>query len=638
MFEIKHKDYLGRIGNIPTPHGIIETPQILPVINPFKQILSPSEMVSLGAEAFITNSYLIYRDEDLRMKAVKNGLHNIIGFSGPLMTDSGAFQLMKYGEVSINNELITHFQEEIGSDIGVFLDVPVKKGNYEGVKESVDITIQRALEHIECRNPESKTLWAGPIQGAPYEDLVQKSGKNLGKMDFDLHPIGSVVPLLESYQYLDIIKAILMTKRTVPMNKPIHLFGAGHPLIMPVAVLLGIDIFDSASYVLYAHKDRYITETATLYLKDLQYLPCSCEVCANITARELKRLDKPTRLKKLSKHNLIKCLEEIKRIKQAIIDGRLLDHCISRTMGHPKLSSTLKYYLSNETSLFVENYDPISKKKARFFSHIQQVNEPIILRYQRNLIQRFHKYSDTLYISSIHPRIKSTEKAQVIFLSSIFGIIPWEIKSVYPLTQHSGINFQNTEEIIAFQTEFLKKYLDQFDTILINPSLKNDLPLLEQFSREKLAKNNRIGDEQIIRAILDYQYGFNLNQAIGDLTVDRSHKTTIIRRFKSENKLLGTIRASDFVIVPTQDLSMIIKNNFPPINHRVIIADEDVISIVKTGKDVFAKFVDQVDPNIRAGNEIIIVDNEDNYLGHGRAILSAKEMLDFTRGVAVKIR
>ncbi|MHA2358610.1 MAG: tRNA guanosine(15) transglycosylase TgtA [Candidatus Heimdallarchaeaceae archaeon] len=341
MFSIRKKDGLGRIGTLITKHGNITTPILLPVINPNRQMISPEEMVSYGAEAFITNAYLLYNHPLNRDQALKKGLHQFLGFSGPLMTDSGAFQLMEYGEVSVSNQEITQFQERIKTDIGVFLDVPVKDGTFEDVKSTLEETLQRADEHIRFRHQSDTILWAGPIQGGEHLELVKKSSIEMANKEFSIHPIGSVVPLMERYDFETVSRIILTVKQHLPLNRPVHLFGAGHPMFFAVAVFLGIDMFDSAAYMLYAKKDRYITPFGTEYLENMQFFPCSCEVCQKYSITELKQLDKEIRLKLLAKHNLIVSLEEIRRIKQAIIEGRLNELVLSRVMSHPSLSKLI---------------------------------------------------------------------------------------------------------------------------------------------------------------------------------------------------------------------------------------------------------------------------------------------------------
>ncbi|MHA1513468.1 MAG: tRNA-ribosyltransferase family protein, partial [Candidatus Hodarchaeales archaeon] len=245
MFSIQAKDGLGRLGTIFTSHGKINTPVLLPVINPNRQEIPPDELVKCGAHAFITNAYLLFRDVKNREKVLESGLHDFIGFQGPIMTDSGAFQLMEYGKVSVSNSEITAFQEQIQTDIGVFLDIPTKESDYQQVQVALQKTLVRADDHIHGRNPETKTLWAGPIQGGEFLDLVEQSCHEMTSKNFNIHPLGSVVPYLERYDFETVIKMILVAKKNLPLNRPIHLFGAGHPMFFAIAIFLGIDIFDS---------------------------------------------------------------------------------------------------------------------------------------------------------------------------------------------------------------------------------------------------------------------------------------------------------------------------------------------------------------------------------------------------------
>ncbi|HEX9907072.1 MAG TPA: tRNA-guanine transglycosylase, partial [Thermoplasmata archaeon] len=93
MFELKERDGLARICELTTKHGKVTTPVLLPVINPNFLTITPADMRSkLGVQMIITNSYIIRTSDELRQKAVKDGLHDLLGFDGPIMTDSGTFQ------------------------------------------------------------------------------------------------------------------------------------------------------------------------------------------------------------------------------------------------------------------------------------------------------------------------------------------------------------------------------------------------------------------------------------------------------------------------------------------------------------------------------------------------------------------
>lgn len=201
------------------------------------------------------------------------------------MTDSGSFQLSVYGEVEVNNKEIVRFQQEIGSDIGVPLDIPTPPDvSKERAVSELELTIQRAHEALALKND---MLLAAPVQGSTFPELREEAARRLGAADFDIYPLGAVVPLMESYRYPDLVDVIVASKKGLPPSAPVHLFGAGHPMMFSLAVALGCDLFDSASYALYAREGRYMTVRGTYHLDELQYLPCSCPVCASHNAVEL---------------------------------------------------------------------------------------------------------------------------------------------------------------------------------------------------------------------------------------------------------------------------------------------------------------------------------------------------------------
>ncbi|MHA1972064.1 MAG: tRNA guanosine(15) transglycosylase TgtA [Candidatus Hodarchaeales archaeon] len=638
-FSIRKKDGLARIGNIITPHGKIETPVLLPVISPNRQVIPPEEMVKCGAEAFITNAYILYKDETNREKVLNMGLHKFIGFDGPIMTDSGAFQLMEYGEVDISNKEVTKFQEDIGTDIGVFLDCPTRGGTYEDFSTALKETLKRADEHIDARNPEVSMLWAGPIQGGKYLDLVKESCNAMRKKDFTVHPIGSVVPLLEQYDYESVVKMILTVKQNLPFNKPIHLFGAGHPMFFAIAVFLGIDIFDSAAYILYAQKNRYITVFGTNYLENLQYFPCTCEVCQTHTVKELKQLDRETRTILLAKHNLNVSLEEIRIIKQAIVEGRMYELVMTRILSHPSMAKLIETLFSNETSTFIEKFDPISKSRALLISHPALVKQPALVHYRNRILDRFYQWNKRLLICQDFQNIHSAETYQVIKLSPLFGVVPDELRGVYPLVQHERIPLEFSAEQIGFIKKFIEKYKSRFDEIVVHPSVNLEYEFLTKYPVFEEKRGKRADTKHILFAMFDYQFGSGVHTVIDTptLKIERSRKTGIIRRISDERGSLGTIRPSDFTIVPSPLLASILHKYIKSPSQRVTASEESIPYVLKN-KDLLAKFVLKADPRIRPGEEALVVDSEDNLLNFGKSVLSAQEMIEFDHGVAIQVR
>src|SRR3972149_3876992 len=121
-FEVKEKDLLARIGKLKTKSGAVETPLLFPVINPSIQPIPPKRLKeTFGCHAIITNSYILKK----RFKniPIEIGLHKFLDYDGVVMTDSGAYQILVYGEVEVSQKEIVAYQESIGSDIATILDI-----------------------------------------------------------------------------------------------------------------------------------------------------------------------------------------------------------------------------------------------------------------------------------------------------------------------------------------------------------------------------------------------------------------------------------------------------------------------------------------------------------------------------------
>ena len=123
-FEVVARDGCARLGKLHTAHGLLETPALLPVINPNIRTIEPREMWDrYGIQGLITNSYIIWKHDELKQHAVEKGVHDLLNFPGVVMTDSGTFQSYVYGDVEVGVEEIVEFQRSIGVDIATMLDV-----------------------------------------------------------------------------------------------------------------------------------------------------------------------------------------------------------------------------------------------------------------------------------------------------------------------------------------------------------------------------------------------------------------------------------------------------------------------------------------------------------------------------------
>ena len=340
-FEIKEKDLLARIGKLKTKSGTVETPLLFPVINPNIQPVSPRKLKDdFGFEAVITNAYILRKR--FQNEPAEKGIHKFLDFDNVIMTDSGAYQILVYGDVEVSPAEIVEYQERIGSDIATILDIPTGwKVSRKHAEQTVGETLQRAKDFFKTKTRED-ILWVGPIQGGRHLDLVAKSAVEMGKLPFQVHALGSPTEVMENYRFDVLVDMIMTAKMNLPIERPLHLFGAGHPMMFSLAVALGCDFFDSAAYALYARENRYMTENGTWRLNELDYFPCQCPKCTSETPKEVMDESPKAREAFLAEHNLHVCLAELKRIKQAIRDGRLWEHLEMRAHAHPALLTATK--------------------------------------------------------------------------------------------------------------------------------------------------------------------------------------------------------------------------------------------------------------------------------------------------------
>ncbi len=460
VFEVRDKDLGGRIGKLTTKSGVVETPTFFPVVNPVRQFkeVSVGLLKELGFTQIITNAYIIRKAMGNRVRDV----HELLGFNGVVMTDSGAYQLLRYGDekVRLDPVEIVKFQESIGSDIAVIADVPTRDdATYDEALYSVDETLRRAALSAKLIT-DSNALWVLPIQGGIHLDLVRKCAM-IGKEfeGFSIYAIGSPVLLMEKYKYSKVFEMILTIKKIVPIDKAVHLFGAGHPMIIPFAVALGVDMFDSASYILYARDGRYMTERGTYMLKDLDYLPCECPICNKYDVKSLMEMSREERVRSVALHNLYVILRGIKDVKVAIREGRLWELLEERARGHPSLRYLLKVFTRDEFVGWLELLDPRIRgdSHALFLYEGTSYFRPEIVRHEAYLNSHILRYGGGSRTAILTPMLVKRGKAvgqsditvklnahledTYIYLP-FFTLIPMTLIHVYPYS-----HFKLPEEV-----------------------------------------------------------------------------------------------------------------------------------------------------------------------------------------------
>ncbi len=500
---MKCTDLAARIGKLTTPHGSFETPAFIPVIHPVKQQISPNFLKSLGFNCIITNAYITFKKNE--EKARKYGIHNIVNFDGPIMTDSGGYQVLEYGSVGVSPSNMAQFELDIGSDIPVPLDKPTGYGlPYARAKSYVDETISNIEETVNIikKNKNNSDIdptflssngeiWTGTIQGAEHFDLVKHSASVLDKMGFQFFAIGSPVELMESYNFSILSQLIKTTKLTIP-DKPIHLFGAGHPLTIPLAVALGCDTFDSASYILYAKDNRYMYSHGTLRLDEMSYFPCCCPVCSYYTVKELLDEDRENRITNLAKHNLFILKQEISFVKQSIYDGRLWEYILQKARSHPKLMDAI-YTIKNFE--YLQNSTPLFKQKAIYLFEPVDQYRPELKNFRLMLINNYKSfYSDILllypdqsirpfYLSSIFKNLIDKYSPSLVCLyNPFFGLIPVEISDVYPASHNVFSNHSSD-----FEAGDYGEFIILFNSFLKNNHFKTVYIIADSFMKKMLS-------------------------------------------------------------------------------------------------------------------------------------------------------
>ncbi len=506
VFEIREKDIGGRIGRLEINGKRIETPTLMPVINPNKELIPVKELQNtFKTQAVMTNAYILLKDETIREKVLKKKIHRFLGFNGLIATDSGSFQLMQYGNVLTTNKEIIEFQNNIGSDIGSFLDIPSMADAYKArVEEQLELTLERAEE---AKNA-GFVVNAG-IQGSTYLDLRKKAARAIGR-EFQLCAVGGIVGIMEEYRFNDLVDIIATVKKNIPSDRVVHAFGLGHPVVFSLAAALGCDLFDSAAYALYAREGRYMTETGTKKIADLEYLPCNCPVCSKF-GLELKELGGEDQIRELARHNLYLTFEEVRKVKQSIHEGSLWNLLSVRMRSHPHLLSGLEQFLKHTRGL--ARYDKITGKSSFYY-----------------LGREAARRTEVINVKSRLKRVKSESFINM----PPFGKVPVELTGIYPFISTLAPDSKKREEVSG---------------------------PVRDIDRVRAMMDYQFGEGA----------GELIPERV---KIKKSRRTGRIRWIHENKELIASLRASDNWILPKEKLAKRLHEKFPYPRLRVVIDDE----------------------------------------------------------------
>ncbi|MGB9856626.1 MAG: tRNA guanosine(34) transglycosylase Tgt [Dictyoglomaceae bacterium] len=353
-FEIVKKDTKSRarLGKIITSHGEINTPVFMPVgTQGAVKTLTPEEVKEQGAEIILGNTYhLFLRPGSLIIKNA-GGLHKFIGWEGPILTDSGGYQvfslarLRKIEEDGIyfnshidgtryffTPELVMEIQSHLGSDIVMPLDVCIGySASYWETKYALELTLKWLKRSIEYRKgKEDHQNLFGIVQGGFYYSLREEAVNkmlNLPISGFALGGISVGEPKEKMYEITD------YTVRLLPEDKPRYLMGVGAPEDLIIAVGLGIDMFDCVLPTRLARHGVFYTKKGRRNIKNAQYKEdfspleedCDCYSCRKFTRAYIRHLFlqyETLAYRLLTIHNLRFLFKLMDNIKESIKEGR----------------------------------------------------------------------------------------------------------------------------------------------------------------------------------------------------------------------------------------------------------------------------------------------------------------------------
>ena len=697
-FEIVNRDGQARLGKLHTSHGILETPCLLPVINPNIRTIEPSEMWNkYGIQALITNSYVIWKHEKLKEKALSEGIHSLLEYPGVVMTDSGTFQSYVYGDVEVDVKEIAEFQHDIGVDIATMLDVFSRPDmNYEEVEYAVNETLKRAPDSIEAANG---TMLNGPIQGGLFPDLRVKSATKMSEHDFAIHPIGGIVPIMENHNYKDLVKIVLAVKSHLKPNRPVHMFGCGHPMLFPMLVAMGADLFDSAAYALFARDGRLLTPWGTERIQDMEEWPILMPAVVGLTPSEVRELDKEERTKILARFNLEVTLQEMSRCRQAVRDGKIWQLAEMRSHQHPSLREAFLWLITNpakssmeplilddysaskeigqERGMWEENWDWLvfsqtsPRNGSESWGGSETYHRPQIELARRRLFSRWksNKSGDVVIFHGANPpwrdkignlvdKLLNTDLE--LFVYTPVGLLPWGLEDLNPWAHVEGPSWlwKRKPDLSWAQRELARLGIE--DRRIITFDISNTENLHENFFKKigiketKSDLNLRLCAQMVDKlCVLCNVENDTANEICKGSTFTMSTTGRIRNMFDSNGDHLFSPRLAEGGISLTLKGAKILHSKrvdgmpsgfsqdnqfYPGKGLAWVVVNDDAVPFIKQGRNVMHGFVDSVDPWIRPNDNVLIVNSQGKLVGFGRSTSSSSEFASFTKGIAVKTR
>ena len=354
--EILHVDKKtgARYGILHTPHGDVEVPMFMPVGTlATVKTLSPEELKEMGSGVILSNTYHLFLRPGADIVQKAGGLHKFMNYDGPILTDSGGFQVFSLSEkrkiteegvtfkshlngdkLFFSPEVAIGIQEKLGADIIMSFDECIPyPADYEYVKKSTERTLRWAKRGKDAHVREDQALF-GIVQGGDFEDLRRMCAEELVKMDFPGYSIGGTSigePKEVCFRMID------YAVKYLPHDKPRYLMGVGSLDYLLEGIAKGVDMFDCVLPTRLARHGALMTSTGRVNIRDAKYKEdftpldpnCDCYCCKNYTKAYLRHLyiaEETFGKRLLSYHNIRFLIKVMEGAREAIKEDRFEEY------------------------------------------------------------------------------------------------------------------------------------------------------------------------------------------------------------------------------------------------------------------------------------------------------------------------
>jgi queuine tRNA-ribosyltransferase len=356
-FAVEARDGRARVGRLQTPHGEVETPCFMPVgTKATVKAVGPRELEELGARIVLANTYHLYLRPGIDIIAEHGGLHGFMRWDGPILTDSGGFQVFSLAGTRVMRddgvefasvydgarhvftpELATKVQEALGADIIMAFD-QCAPGTLP--RPELEAAVERTSRWAAaCKQAHSRRdqLLIGIVQGGVDEALRRRSAAEIMEIGFDAYAIGGLSVGERGAEMLD---TVTLMDELLPAERLRYFMGIGDPLSMLEVIRRGVDVFDCVLPTRMARTGTVFSSEGRLNLRNARFAhdlrpldaDCDCYACRTFTRAYLRHLVLQKEIlgsQLLSQHNLRVLIRFTAEARDAIRAGRFSEHANS---------------------------------------------------------------------------------------------------------------------------------------------------------------------------------------------------------------------------------------------------------------------------------------------------------------------